>query len=157
MGLVAPQYLESSQTRYWPCVPCIGRRILNHWTTREVRIIVFIDMFQGNSEGLFLGALVVFLRSDQTWVLWTKRQLFRGMVFVWLLRACELSFLCRDFWKRWFVDNLDLTVTVVIFLVMEENMTSLDPCYPDLHASSFYEIFPNTAYELKAERTLSGS
>ena len=37
-------------------------------------------------------------------------------------------------------------------------MVSLDPCYPDLEASSFYEIFPNTAYELKAEQTLlSGS
>ena len=26
----------SSLTRNWPCVPCIGRWILNHWTTREV-------------------------------------------------------------------------------------------------------------------------
>ena len=26
----------SSVTRDWTCVPCIGRMILNHWTTREV-------------------------------------------------------------------------------------------------------------------------
>ena len=26
---------ESSQTRARTCVPCIGRQILNHWTTRE--------------------------------------------------------------------------------------------------------------------------
>ena len=28
----------TSPTRDWTCVPCIGRRILNHWTTREVPV-----------------------------------------------------------------------------------------------------------------------
>ena len=28
-------HVGSSQTRGWPCVPCIGRQILNHWATRE--------------------------------------------------------------------------------------------------------------------------
>ena len=36
MGLVASVNVESSQTRDQTHVPCIGRRILNHWTTREV-------------------------------------------------------------------------------------------------------------------------
>ena len=36
MDLVAPHHVESSPTRDQTCVPCIGRRILNHWTTREV-------------------------------------------------------------------------------------------------------------------------
>ena len=27
--------MESSQTRDWTHVPCIGRQILNHWTTRK--------------------------------------------------------------------------------------------------------------------------
>ena len=35
-GLVAPQHVGSSRTRARTCVPCIGRRILNHCTTREV-------------------------------------------------------------------------------------------------------------------------
>ena len=35
-GLVALQQVESSQTRDRTRVPCIGRRILNHQTTREV-------------------------------------------------------------------------------------------------------------------------
>ena len=35
-GLVAPWYVVSSQTRTRTCVPCIGRRILNHCATREV-------------------------------------------------------------------------------------------------------------------------
>ena len=36
MGLVAPQHVGSSQTRDRTRVPCIGRQILNHCTTREV-------------------------------------------------------------------------------------------------------------------------
>ena len=35
-GLVAPQHVESSLTRNWTHVPCIGRQILIHCTTREV-------------------------------------------------------------------------------------------------------------------------
>ena len=34
-GLVVPRHLGSSKTRDRTCVPCIGRLILNHWTTRE--------------------------------------------------------------------------------------------------------------------------
>ena len=36
MGLVAPRHVGSSWTRAQTCVPCIGRQILNHCTTREV-------------------------------------------------------------------------------------------------------------------------
>ena len=36
LELVSPQHGESSQTRDWTHVPCIGRRMFNHWTTREV-------------------------------------------------------------------------------------------------------------------------
>ena len=36
MGLVAPWHVGSSWTKNWTCVPCIGRWILNHCTTREV-------------------------------------------------------------------------------------------------------------------------
>ena len=35
-GLVAPQNMESSQTRDLTCVPCIGRWTLNYWTHSEV-------------------------------------------------------------------------------------------------------------------------
>ena len=35
-GLVASWRVESSQTRDGTGVPCIGRQILKHWTTREV-------------------------------------------------------------------------------------------------------------------------
>ena len=35
-GLVAPRPVKSSWIRNWPHMPCFGRWILNHWTTREV-------------------------------------------------------------------------------------------------------------------------
>ena len=34
-GSIAPQHVGSSWTRDLPRVPCIGKWILNHWTTRE--------------------------------------------------------------------------------------------------------------------------
>ena len=40
-GLVALQHLGSSWTRARTRVPCIGRRILNHCTTREVLFFFF--------------------------------------------------------------------------------------------------------------------
>ena len=36
MGLVALWHVKNSWARDRTCVPCIGRWILNHWTTREV-------------------------------------------------------------------------------------------------------------------------
>ena len=35
-GLAAPGYVGSSLTRGQTCVSCIGKQMLNHWTTREV-------------------------------------------------------------------------------------------------------------------------
>lgn len=37
LSLVALLHVESSQTRDQTCVPCIGRKILIHWTTSEVQ------------------------------------------------------------------------------------------------------------------------
>ena len=42
MGPVAPWHVGSSWTRDRTHVPCIGRRILNHWTTREVLTFHFL-------------------------------------------------------------------------------------------------------------------
>ena len=40
VGFTALQHVESSQTSDPTCVPYIGRRILNRWTTREVQKIL---------------------------------------------------------------------------------------------------------------------
>ena len=42
MGLVAPWHVGSSRTRARTRVPCIGRRILNHYATREAHAFIFI-------------------------------------------------------------------------------------------------------------------
>ena len=41
-GLVAPWHVGSSRTRAQTRVPCIGRRTLNHCTTRELTILKFL-------------------------------------------------------------------------------------------------------------------
>ena len=41
MDLAAPQYVECSWTRDRTCVPCIGKRILNHRTARDVFTHIF--------------------------------------------------------------------------------------------------------------------
>ena len=37
-----PRHVESSQTRDQTPVPCIGRQILSHWTTREVLLLSWL-------------------------------------------------------------------------------------------------------------------
>ena len=54
LGLVAPQHMESSWTRAQTRVPCIGRWILNHCTTREA--LIFFLLFL-----LFLSFLKIFI------------------------------------------------------------------------------------------------
>ena len=41
-GLVPPRHVGSSRTRDQTRVPCIGRRILNHCTTREVSDLMIL-------------------------------------------------------------------------------------------------------------------
>ena len=47
MGFVAPWDVESSQTGDQTRVPCIGGRILNHWTTREILTLTEQDKWMG--------------------------------------------------------------------------------------------------------------
>jgi len=42
-GLVALWHVEFSHTKNWICVLCIGRQILNYWTTREVLELWFYN------------------------------------------------------------------------------------------------------------------
>ena len=51
----------SSPTRDRTRVPCIGRRILNHWTTREVPLCVFLDI-----NSLDLSFANIFSHSRQS-------------------------------------------------------------------------------------------
>ena len=44
MGLVAPRHVGSSWTRDRTHVPCIGRQILNHCATREVLLLLYMNL-----------------------------------------------------------------------------------------------------------------
>ena len=54
-GLVAPWHVGSSRTRARAHVPCIGRRILNHYATREVPA----NLFNWVVVSLFLRVLYI--------------------------------------------------------------------------------------------------
>ena len=43
MGLAAPWHAKSPLTRGQTYVPCNGRQILNHWTSRETLVFMFLD------------------------------------------------------------------------------------------------------------------
>ena len=47
MGLAAPWYVESSWIRDQTCVPCIGRKASNHWTTRKVLDFLIMAILTG--------------------------------------------------------------------------------------------------------------
>ena len=67
-GLVAPWHVGSSQTRARIRVPCIGRRILNHCTTKEAQVSFPCSVFpteDGNSQKV-LDLLSVVLGKSQT-------------------------------------------------------------------------------------------
>ena len=56
-GLVAPPHVESSQTRDQTHVPCIGRWIPIHCTTRKVWSLIFCNDFLSLKEQLMLRSL----------------------------------------------------------------------------------------------------
>ena len=58
MGLVAPWHVESSQTSDQTCVPCIGRRVLNHWTIRKVLIAPLLSNSYPSKHALWFTCSV---------------------------------------------------------------------------------------------------
>ena len=48
-GFAAPWHVESSQSRVWTRVLCIGREMLNHWATREVPVSTFLAVVNSAS------------------------------------------------------------------------------------------------------------
>ena len=58
MGFVAPWHVESSRTKIGTYIPCIGRWILNHWTTREVIPILYHYYFLITFRASLIAQLV---------------------------------------------------------------------------------------------------
>ena len=61
-GTWAPQHVESPLTRNQTHVPCIGRQILNHWTTREDQhwILLLSDLVDRIQTTSFNGWQAIF-------------------------------------------------------------------------------------------------
>ena len=62
-GLIALRHVRSSWTRARTCVPCIGRQILNHCTTREARSF-FLLICYSTLKGKDLNSLSVMYVSN---------------------------------------------------------------------------------------------
>ena len=76
MDLVAQQHVGSSRTRDGTCVPCIGRLILNHWSTREAQILTFeCKSFLILHEEMGIMHKAFLLQTEVKWLL-------QGKVFV---------------------------------------------------------------------------
>ena len=68
LSLVAPRHMVSSQTRDQTCVPCTGRWILYHWTTREVSLSGFqLSKSQYLSTRILLCLLTVNTLPNKIW------------------------------------------------------------------------------------------
>ena len=68
-GLVAPRRVGSSQTRARTRVPCFGKRILNHCTTREVPQVIFVKDVRPVSKFTVFGTWVSSY-SNTIWKCW---------------------------------------------------------------------------------------
>ena len=62
-GTAAPRYVGSSQTRGHMRVPCIGRWILNHWNTREIQLLLFINKFLIDLDHISVGQSLLIIFS----------------------------------------------------------------------------------------------
>ena len=70
MGSVAPWYVRSSQTRDQTHVPCSGRQIPNHWTTREDHQKHISKPKPSNYFSMRFGAESQIVSRPVFWLLW---------------------------------------------------------------------------------------
>ena len=141
MGLVALLHVESSWTRDWTGVPCFGRLILHHWTTRTVLTdsLIFSSSwlkFSLCSSVLFLSSiafLITFTLNSSSDKLFTSASLGFFQVFFFLLFLKHIS-----------LSVFLLCLTFSVFMKIGETVTFLvwkvcpcmwvGPC--SLHVSS---------------------
>ena len=98
-GLSCSKACGSSETRGWNRVPCTGRQMLNHWTTREVPINCNLNLFflltfawDYTTEVSESGFKPVTVRIQKPW-LWSS--------------VSEDSLLLLFLWKLWMSARID--------------------------------------------------
>ena len=115
-GLVALQHVESSSTRGWTHVPCIGRQILIHCMTREIlRWLFVLSELWLLSYSFFFSLHYLYMDAGETF----------PMICVWMSAVVWTSFWQkyserRDVLRKseppWPESLLSPRATVVIFL-----------------------------------------
>ena len=98
VGSVALQHVESSRNRNWTHVPCTGRHILNHWTTREVLVADLVCAVLGMNCVLTYKRPVTFTPSGfQTCYsnlsnssVFHKNTMYTGLSSCWILLSLVL-------------------------------------------------------------------
>ena len=91
--------MESSRTRTGPHIPCIGRWILNHWTTREVAPILYHYYFLITFRASLIAPLVKNPSATrETWVqsLSWEDTLEKGMATHFSILAWRIPWGCRE-------------------------------------------------------------
>ena len=139
MGLVALLHVESSWTRDWTGVPCFGRLILHHWTTRTVLTdsLIFSSSwlkFSLCSSVLFLSSITFFITftfnssSDKLFISASLGffQVFFLYSFLWNMFLCLrilFNFLClyenrwkSPFWSGRYVLGCEWSHAVCMYL-----------------------------------------
>ena len=113
MGLVAPQHVGSSRTRDGSCVPCIGRQVLIHCTTREVLWLLFFK-----EKKFFAFTLTFTIPGAPYSFVWIHVSIWHHLPSAWrtscsaaLVVMNSLSFclsqqslFCLHFWKIFSLD-----------------------------------------------------
>ena len=85
-GLVALRHVGSSRTRARTCVPCIGRRILNHCATREAPVLEILTLITS------LFCLTAILRKSHTQLSLTGGTATSILYFKWVNRRANICF-----------------------------------------------------------------
>ena len=112
MGSVALWHVGSSPSPNWTCVPCIGRQILNHWTTRKPSNLFLISE-TGYLLGIPFEILLPFSAVIKPCAIWYPKQ---GQVCVF----SELFFVLFCFvfnWLYWVFIAMWALVSVTGLLV----------------------------------------